>query len=48
MANREIVDHYLQEGRREFETLREQARRRNPALCAKIAEARGTTHSSHT
>ena len=48
MANRKIVDQYLQEGRLEFETLREQARRRNPALYAKIAEARGTTHSSHT
>jgi len=32
MANRESVDQYLREGEREFEAMREQARRKNPAL----------------
>ena len=45
MANREVVDHYLREGQREFEALREQARRKNPALYAKLAEARRRTHA---
>ena len=40
MANREMVDLHLSEGRREFATLRQQARRDNPALYAKLAEAR--------
>jgi hypothetical protein len=40
MANRESVDRYLSEGRREFETLRQEARRNNPILFAKLAEAR--------
>ena len=43
MANREMVDGYLSEGRREFEALRQQARRDNPALYAKLAEARKRT-----
>lgn len=43
MANREMVDRYLSEGRREFEALRQQARRDNPALYAKLAEARKRT-----
>ena len=45
MANREIVDQYLSEGRIEFETLRQQARRSNPELYAKLAEARRSTHA---
>jgi hypothetical protein len=45
MANREIVDHYLSEGQREFEALREQARRKNPSLYARLAEARRKTHA---
>ena len=45
MANRERVDHYLREGQREFEALREQARRNNPALYAKLADSRRETHS---
>src|SRR5580704_1824298 len=44
MANRETVDRYLSEGRREFETMRQQARRDNPALYAKLDEARKRTH----
>ncbi|MBZ5620514.1 MAG: DUF433 domain-containing protein [Acidobacteriia bacterium] len=44
-ANREIVDRYLSEGRREFEALRQQARRDHPALYAKLAEARRGTHT---
>ena len=40
MANREIVDRYLSEGRRDFETLRQRARRNHPSLYAKLAEAR--------
>jgi len=43
MANRETVDLYLSEGRREFESLRQQARRENPDLYAKLAEARNST-----
>jgi uncharacterized protein (DUF433 family) len=44
LANREVVDRYLSEGRSEFQTLRQQARQNSPALYAKIAEARRTTH----
>lgn len=43
MANREIVDRYLCEGRQEFETLRQQAWQNNPALYAKLAGARKLT-----
>src|SRR5580692_709917 len=45
VANREIVDQYLRQGQREFEALREQARRDNPALYRKLAEARQSTHA---
>jgi len=45
MANRDVVDHYLSEGQREFEALRLQARRNNPALYAKLAESRRRTHT---
>ena len=45
MANREVVDRHLSEGQREFETLRQQARRDHPALYAKLAEARRRTHT---
>jgi hypothetical protein len=40
MANRDLVDRYLSEGRREFEALRQEARRNNSSLCMKLAEAR--------
>ena len=45
IANREVVDQYLRQGREEFEALREQARRNNPALYRKLAEARQNTHA---
>ena len=44
MANRKIIDHYLAEGRLEFEALRQQARRDNPVLYSKLADARHRTH----
>jgi len=45
IANREAVDQYLRPGREEFEALREQARRNNPALYRKLADARETAHA---
>jgi uncharacterized protein (DUF433 family) len=42
LANREIVDRYLSEGRREFEILRQQARQKSPALYRKLAEHAGS------
>jgi len=45
MANREVVDRYLSEGVREFEAMRQQARRDHPALYAKLAEARRRAHT---
>jgi hypothetical protein len=45
MANRELVDRYLREGRRDFEALRQQARRDHPALYAKLAQPGRKTHS---
>jgi uncharacterized protein (DUF433 family) len=46
VANREVVDRYLSEGEREFEAMRQQARRDHPALYAKLAEARRRTHTT--
>lgn len=40
LANREEVDAYLCEGRKEFARLREESRRRNPGLYAKLLGAR--------
>jgi uncharacterized protein (DUF433 family) len=40
MANRELVDRYLSEGRRDFESMRQNARSHNPALYARLDEAR--------
>jgi uncharacterized protein (DUF433 family) len=45
MANREVVDRYLSKGEREFEAMRQQARREHPALYAKLDEARRRTHT---
>lgn len=45
IANREAVDQYLRQGQQEFEALREEARRNNPALYRRLAEARQTTHA---
>lgn len=40
LANRQAVDLYLSEGEGEFARLREEARRRSPALYAKLDAAR--------
>ncbi|SRR6266567_687490 len=40
LANRETIDNYLRAGREEFARMREEARRRNPALYAKLETAR--------
>jgi uncharacterized protein (DUF433 family) len=45
LGNREIVDSYLQAGREEFARLREEARRKNPALYARLEAARQGTPS---
>src|ERR1043166_6533458 len=44
MANSRIIDHYLAEGRLEFEGLRQQPPRDNPVLYSKLADARHRTH----
>jgi uncharacterized protein (DUF433 family) len=46
-ANREEIDQYLNEGKREFESLRRAAQRKNPTLYAKLAEARRKTQTSN-
>jgi uncharacterized protein (DUF433 family) len=45
LANRDLVDQYLREGREEFDILREQARQKDPSLYAKLAEVRKKLHS---
>jgi uncharacterized protein (DUF433 family) len=45
MANRGDVDQYLRAGEQEFETLRQQARRSNPGLYTRLAEARRTAQT---
>lgn len=40
LANREMIDEYLAEARREFEVLRRESRRNHPALYAKLSQAR--------
>jgi len=40
LAHREAVDQYLSQGKEEFEELREESRRRDPSLYARLAEAR--------
>src|ERR1035441_8495769 len=45
MANREIVDRYLSEGRRSGEAMRQQAQGDHPALYAKLAAARRRIHT---
>ena len=42
LAQRSEIDAYLDTGRAEFERLRSEARRRHPALYARIEAARGT------
>jgi uncharacterized protein (DUF433 family) len=45
LANRNLVDQYLRDGKQEFEILREQARQKDPSLYAKLAEARKKIHT---
>jgi len=45
IANREAVDQYLRQGQEEFDVLREETRRRNPALYRELAEARQNMHA---
>jgi uncharacterized protein (DUF433 family) len=40
LAHQEMVDAYLQKGRADFELMREEARRKHPALYAKLEAAR--------
>lgn len=40
LANRECIDSYLRDRRTEFAQIRDEGRRRNPALYAKLEEAR--------
>ena len=43
MANRETADQYLRKSKEEFELLRRQAQQKNPALYAKLTDARQRT-----
>jgi uncharacterized protein (DUF433 family) len=43
LANQQAIDAYLEEGQREFERLRAEARRNNPGLYARLDAARRTT-----
>ncbi len=45
LANRETVDRYLQQGKTDFERMRQQARYKNPRLYAKLSDARQRAHS---
>src|ERR1700728_1613171 len=40
LANRDKIDQYLREGKEDFERLRQEARQNNPALYARLANAR--------
>lgn len=42
LAHQQTIDAYLQQGRAEFERLREESRRKHPALYAKLDAARRT------
>jgi uncharacterized protein (DUF433 family) len=44
LANRETIDQYLQDGKQQFDLLRKEARRKNPALYARLEEARQRAH----
>ena len=46
LAHQQTVDAYLQEGRADFERMREEARRKHPALYAKLEAARRSMPSS--
>ena len=42
LANREMIDQYLQDEKAEFARLRDEARRNNPAFSARLEAARRT------
>ena len=46
LAHQHTVNAYLQEGRADFERMREEARRKHPALYAKLEAARRSMPSS--
>jgi uncharacterized protein (DUF433 family) len=46
LANRETVDRYLQESERNFRSLRQDFRRKNPVLYARLEDARRTSYPS--
>ena len=46
LAHQQTVDAHLQKGRADFERMREEARRKHPALYAKLEAARRTMPSS--
>ena len=46
LANRATIDAYLEDGKKEFARLREESRRRHPALYAKLEAARQRLRSS--
>lgn len=48
LANQQTVDAYLEAGKAEFDRLRQEARRKHPALYAKLDAARRSASSSHT
>lgn len=45
LAHQQVIDAYLEDGRAEFQRLREEARRKRPALYAKLDGARHSTPS---
>ncbi|HUA83985.1 MAG TPA: DUF433 domain-containing protein [Bryobacteraceae bacterium] len=47
LAHRETVDEYLREGKIEFERMRQEARRRDPAFYAKLEAARDALANRH-
>ena len=47
LAHREAVDRSLREGKKEFELLRQDSRRRNAAFHAKLSQARHKPHTSN-
>ena len=44
-ANRDAVNHYLAEGRADFEALRREWQQTHPSLHAKLAEAKQRSHT---
>ena len=46
LANQQTIDAYLQKGREDFERMREESRRKHPALYAKLEAARRSMPSS--